>query len=370
MSAHHAYYLVHGWAGRAELLEQVEAMVRSLGGELPVHEVAAGDRTDPIIEAFEDGRLWLWRVPPAGVPRPSVFPDRPPSRPPPARPVEVLTWIEILLIDEWQGRVANEQVLIIGPDGARHSVRTNDDGLVRVDDLHSGICEVGFPRIDGREWFRKGERPGESGGSAPVVVTRGQHASLLAMRGGLRSLDTLWSHPDNAELRARRDANLLIAGDTVAVPARDDRFDDCATAHRHVFVVRRGQLRLRLRFEQPRGEPWQAGKCDVVIQGAVTTMSRDTKGALAVDVPMGVQQVEVGGLFESNVVLWTGDLEPIDTDRGVRQRLLDLGLVDVEDPPGAQVRAALEEFQCDEGLPVTGEADASTRSRLREVHGC
>jgi hypothetical protein len=39
-------------------------------------------------------------------------------------------------------------------------------------------------------------------------------------------------------------------------------------------------------------------------------------------------------------------------------------------PEVNDVRSAIEEFQCDFGLPVTGTMDAVTQQRLMQIHGC
>jgi Putative peptidoglycan binding domain len=35
----------------------------------------------------------------------------------------------------------------------------------------------------------------------------------------------------------------------------------------------------------------------------------------------------------------------------------------------AGLTRTVQEFQCDTGLPVTGECDAATQSKLKEMHG-
>lgn len=364
------YFLVHDWFAEPHLFEGVEAMYRDVGGELVAHAVTAGDRTDPVIEAFLDERLWLWREPIPAVPAPAVFPERPKSEPPPSKPTEVLTWIEVSLVDEAEQAVVDERVLVVDPDGNRHPLRTSQAGLARIDDIRAGVCDVSFPDVDGRDWSRKPKRFTTGGPAVRRAVTRGQHASLIVRRSGFRSLEAVWGHPENARLAAARDPNLLVPGDLLAIPTEDDRTEECATAARHPFVLRSGALRLQLRFQQPRGRPWAAGSCDVAIQGHVTNLPRNGDGLVEMDVPLDVQQVKVAGVLEESLLLWAGDLEPVDTARGVRQRLLCLGYVDVEDPDSEELRAAVEEFQCDEGLRVTGEVDGSTRTKLREVHGC
>ncbi len=67
-----------------------------------------------------------------------------------------------------------------------------------------------------------------------------------------------------------------------------------------------------------------------------------------------------------------GRLEPSDTPRGARQRLVNLGLL----PPGGEssgaidppTAAALRAFQIQAGLRPTGELDASTATKLAEIH--
>jgi hypothetical protein len=34
------------------------------------------------------------------------------------------------------------------------------------------------------------------------------------------------------------------------------------------------------------------------------------------------------------------------------------------------LKSAIEEFQCDQKLPVTGKMDAATQDRLKKEHGC
>ena len=38
--------------------------------------------------------------------------------------------------------------------------------------------------------------------------------------------------------------------------------------------------------------------------------------------------------------------------------------------PLHELLAAIEEFQCDYGMPVTGDMDDTTRAKLMEVYGC
>lgn len=150
------YFLVHDWVARAELFEAVEAIFVSVGGELVAHPVTVGDRTDPVIRAFLDERLWLWQIPVLAVDAPAVFPPLPGEPEAPGRaPQGALTWIEITLVDETGEPVSNERFLLVLPDGSQRNGRLDDKGFARVEQIPAGVCDVSFPDIDGREWGRK-----------------------------------------------------------------------------------------------------------------------------------------------------------------------------------------------------------------------
>jgi len=43
---------------------------------------------------------------------------------------------------------------------------------------------------------------------------------------------------------------------------------------------------------------------------------------------------------------------------------------DVGAPDPERFRSAVEEFQCDQDMDVTGDCDDATQSQLRSAHGC
>jgi len=58
-----------------------------------------------------------------------------------------------------------------------------------------------------------------------------------------------------------------------------------------------------------------------------------------------------------------GELDPLETDEGIRGRLIDLGF-------GADnLNDAISAFQKREGLETTGEANEATQNRLKERFG-
>jgi hypothetical protein len=62
------------------------------------------------------------------------------------------TWIEIELIDSEGNPVPNEPCRLTLPDDSVWEGTTNAEGVVRVDFIDHGQCEVCFPNIDLNEW--------------------------------------------------------------------------------------------------------------------------------------------------------------------------------------------------------------------------
>ncbi len=200
-------------------------------------------------------------------------------------------------------------------------------------------------------------------------VVRGEHASRIAATNGFRDFETLWQDPSNAKLRSLRNPNVLATGDEICIPAFEQRVDEAMTTKRHVFVVKRSPLFLRLRLSERLGLDAPTGMS--------TTASVDDRPTLvgahgAVDFPISpfVDRATVALASGASYEVRVGDLEPVDTVRGWECRLVNLGYLRAEaDPESIEVRSAIEEFQCDEGVAVTGFCDADTQSRLLEAHG-
>jgi hypothetical protein len=75
------------------------------------------------------------------------------AAPAPSRqPQRNKTWIEIELVDNEGNPVANEPCRLILPDDSIWEGTTDAQGLVRVDFIDHGQCEVCFPNIDLNEW--------------------------------------------------------------------------------------------------------------------------------------------------------------------------------------------------------------------------
>ena len=197
------------------------------------------------------------------------------------------------------------------------------------------------------------------------AVRDGDCVSNVAAEHGMLP-ETLWRHPDNRSLREqRKDPNVLEAGDTLVVPEKSLRTESGATEQRHQFR-RLGGARLRLRLtedDRPRANiPFVLEVADQTVEG-----NTDADGFLDAPVPPtaveGLLRLQVDGR-EELVRLQIGFLDPLDSDKGVRDRLRGIG-VDAE----GNLADALRRFQGKVGLEPSGKLDDATRARLEEVFG-
>lgn len=142
------------------------------------------------------------------------------------------------------------------------------------------------------------------------------------------------------------------------------------------------RVRVRLVLRDVDDAPVAGRACEVEVAGARAALTTGPDGGLEFEVPLEAQDASVRLLDPEApatvvVPLRLHSLAAPDATRGQQERLRNLGyyLGDLEgedqldeDAPDA-FRSAVEEFQCDQGLPVTGVCDAATRARLVEVHG-
>jgi hypothetical protein len=201
----------------------------------------------------------------------------------------------------------------------------------------------------------------------PHVVRQGEYLSQLAFRHGFDAAE-VWSAPENRELRERRTSpELLLPGDVVQVPVRPPSLPRVTLQSENRYRCHVPRAAVRVRFACDTG-PLAGEACTVEGLGPPQRVTTDGDGALTLQVPAGVREVDVvldRTGFRQKVLI--GHLDPADTPSGVEQRLQNLGHVAGHDP--AATVLALRAFQERSGLPITGEADAATTRALSDVHG-
>jgi peptidoglycan hydrolase-like protein with peptidoglycan-binding domain len=197
------------------------------------------------------------------------------------------------------------------------------------------------------------------------TVQQGDCVTSIANQYGLL-WTTIWKHPNNGQLRQlRKDPNVLYPGDQLFVPDLEVKQVDRPTDQRHTFVKIGAPAKLKIRLldqDQPRaGVAYQ-----LEIDGALKSGVTDSGGYIQQPLPPGAERgkLTVGAGSTRDVYeIQFGSLDPFDTDTGVRGRLVNLGF------GGDDMKEAIMAFQQKEGIPVTGEADAATQSRLQTRHG-
>ncbi len=205
------------------------------------------------------------------------------------------------------------------------------------------------------------------------MVKQGEHLSRIAHQYGFADYRTIWEHPNNAALKnKRKNPNVLFPGDQVFIPDKQEKGESCATTKRHRFQVARPPLKLRIVVKDFDDQPVANTECELEVEGAVYKLKTNAQGLIEKEIPRTAERgkLTIPDLGIEHPVK-IGHLDPSEEDSGWQARLINLGYH--AGPVGdsnEQIRAALEEFQCDHGLNVTGVLDAATKAKLEKIHGC
>jgi hypothetical protein len=206
------------------------------------------------------------------------------------------------------------------------------------------------------------------------TVQQGDHLSKIAKSNGFRDYRTIWDDPQNAALKAARaNPDVLLPGDVLYIPAPTQKAETRPTENTHVFKLTAPKLMLRLVLRDFDNQPLPGTKCELEVEGQKYALTTNSKGQIEQSI---TATAETAGLTVPSLDMkWQvkiGHLDPHDADTGWRQRLINLGYYPkpLADRDDAQLRTWLEEFQCDQKLPVTGQLDAATKAKLKEEHGC
>jgi N-acetylmuramoyl-L-alanine amidase len=202
------------------------------------------------------------------------------------------------------------------------------------------------------------------------VVQPGECVASIAKRYGF-FWETLWNLPENSRLKSeRKDPNVLLAGDVLHIPELREKEESIAVEARHRFRRKGvpGTFKVRLLHD---GEPRADERYVLDIDGELLDGRTDADGWLEVTIPPDAREgrlilPEAGEEYP----LQLGHLDPVDTPRGVQQRLKNLGFYggEIDGEIGSKTRGALLAFQHRQNLEATGEIDDATRQALQDEH--
>ncbi len=209
------------------------------------------------------------------------------------------------------------------------------------------------------------------------VVLQGEHLSQISEKYGFLDYRTIWDHPGNADLKAlRKTPNVLLPGDTVHIPDKLKKQESRATGQLHHFQVPSQRLFLHLVLKDWANQPLADTECELQLEGKAIPLKTDAAGRIKVPIP--ITEADATLTFKDPMVpfdllipIKIGHLDPVDSASGQMARLSNLGYITrpLEDVDDIVMGRTVQEFQCDAGLPVTGNCDAATQGKLKEMHG-
>lgn len=210
-------------------------------------------------------------------------------------------------------------------------------------------------------------------------VAQGEYLSLIAAEYGFSDYMTIWDHPNNAQLKQqRKNPNVLLPGDSLFIPDKEQKQETGATSKRHTFTVKQEKLNLRLVLEDVYEKPIANAQCELFIEEQSFQVTTDGQGKIEKEIPNRAQKgilvikSDQTPFQDDFFQVKIGDLDPIDCVSGQCARLNNLGYFAgaSNDPNDPAFISAAEEFQCDHGLVVDGKIGPKTQARLKQVHGC
>lgn len=228
-------------------------------------------------------------------------------------------------------------------------------------------------------------------------VQAGEHMVRIAADLRIANYSTLWDHPSNADLKQRRNPNILLPGDRVNVPNPAPKTVTVPTTRKHKFVAEsQDVLDLRVALLDENSQPMSGMKCQFPEEGSEVTADgggvlerKELSASFELGMLRFVYRVEdlsqrgnaPANVFQGNekvelaFAIAVGHLDPYDTPSGIQERLSNLGYyageIGYATEDALALRCAIEEFEKENGLTPKGDAtNASFQTKLKDVHGC
>jgi hypothetical protein len=206
----------------------------------------------------------------------------------------------------------------------------------------------------------------------PTSVTAEQGDCILSLSREFNiPWHTVWNDPANANLKKlRRRPTILLPGDVVVIPDKQQKQEDRSTDASHDFQVERAKAMLCLQlFEEEKPRANQQFR--ILVDGVATAGATDDQGKLEVPIPFDAQRAQLRiGPDAAFYALDLGFLDPITETSGLQGRLQNLGYYygEVDGIFGDITQRAITLFQLRFGLQVTGQPDSQTLAKIEEIH--
>lgn len=204
------------------------------------------------------------------------------------------------------------------------------------------------------------------------TVQQGECMSSIAFEHGF-FWQSLWNHAENAALKRSRESPFVLKpGDEVHIPELRQREVTAATGLRHTFRRKGVPAVLRMQLLEM-NQPLAGLPYVLEYGGKKITGTTDSQGKLEVFLPPDTPQatLRVGEGKDTRVYdIAPRTLDPAREIKGIQARLANLGYYGggVHGDLDAATIAAIEQFQREHDLEVTGQADDATVSSLSDHH--
>lgn len=204
-------------------------------------------------------------------------------------------------------------------------------------------------------------------------VKQGDCISSIAFEHGFFA-DTIWNHPNNAELKEKRkDLNILMPGDVVFVPDKQLKEVSEPTNQVHKFRVKNTPAKFDLVLNYY-GEPLKNQPYTLEVDGKKSDGQTDGEGKITITIQPDAKE---GKLFvgedEKQImyVLNLGKLDPIDEIKGFKKRLQNLGyeVGKIDNEISEVFKNAISLFETENKIEPTGEINETNKNKLKELYG-
>jgi hypothetical protein len=209
-------------------------------------------------------------------------------------------------------------------------------------------------------------------------VKPGDHLTAIADSLGLEDTDTILSQPGNSALADRKHPEMLSPDETLAIPDLKPRTFTLATGQRHKLTVKIPKAKLCVGLVTFVGQPSSAAQAEVTLEGKAPESKSLDDGKLELPIAPACAQatIKLAASDEHKPdVSWNlqlGHLPRAESDDGLFTRLRNMGYYRAvaDELDARERRSAIEEFQRDQGLKLTGELDDDTKAKIEDVYGC
>jgi hypothetical protein len=267
------------------------------------------------------------------------------------------TWVGIVLVDQDGTPVPNRPYRIIPPDGTTRDGTLDSHGSAMVQGLDPGNCQIWCPYL--------APQP-----QVTYTVQDGDHTSGVAETYGFDDYTVVWNDPANADLQnLRPDPHVLQPGDSLTIPEiKAAPAANKPTGAKHQFSITVSPLKVRVTLLDLAAKPLAGAAVTV----AGNQLTADGTGLVEATIDKSTQSVTLQAP-DTTFTLDVGAINPSDdtSDAGYKARLFNLGFLwdpkvgDTDD----EMIIALQDFQAQYSLTISGQLDDATKAQLSQSYG-